>query len=102
MPRYPDLDGTQHCHAASPALVDAYTGAPGVDPAPAVALCSGCPFLQPCRTWALAHDVRGVWGATTGEDRDRARPAGAPPLSVSDELDELVRAWRASESSTAR
>ena len=103
MVRYPDFDGTQACHGAPPALLAAYTDTPGADPAPTLALCRTCPFLQPCRVWSLEHDVRGVWGGLTGEERDRGRSTGvSAPVSVSDEFDKLVRIWRASESSVRR
>jgi len=79
------------------------TDTPGADPTPAVALCRTSPFLQPCRAWSLEHDVRGVWGGLTGEERDHGRPAGAAvPAAVSDELDALVHVWRASESAASR
>ena len=103
MARFPDFDGTQACQNAPLALLAAYTDTPGADSAPALALCHTCPFLRPCRAWSLEHDVRGVWGGLTGEERDRRCPTGvAAPTSVSDELDALVHAWRASESAASR
>jgi hypothetical protein len=102
MTRYPSLDGTQNCHAAPLAMVAAFNGSRGADSKPAGALCYGCPFLWPCRAWALEHDIHGVWGLTE-EKRDRGRRAdGAAPVPVSDELDELVGIWRTSESSVSR
>lgn len=44
----------------------------------ALALCAGCPVVQPCLEAALAVPVRddyGVWGMTTRWDRLRLRRA---------------------------
>jgi hypothetical protein len=48
------------------------------------------------RSYALTHDVRGIWGGLTDEDRkaSRARAHLPEPRSVTDELDDLVRRWR--------
>jgi hypothetical protein len=103
MSRYPDFDGTQACHDAPPALLAAYADSLGADPTAAQARCARCRFLQPCRTWALEHDVRGVWGGLTGDQRNALLPTGTPaPMSVSDELDQLVRIWRANDGSVIR
>lgn len=42
----------------------------------AIAVCHGCPLLDPCREWALAQMpelIAGIWGGTTEGDRSRAR-----------------------------
>ena len=66
---YPHFDGTQACHNPTPAAASAFSGTIGADPSPALALCSACPFVDECRDWALTHDVYGVWGGTTEDDR---------------------------------
>ena len=40
---------------------------------PARAVCQGCEVLDVCRTWALHHEVYGVWGGLTGRDRLKIR-----------------------------
>lgn len=37
----------------------------------AVAVCAGCPVLSACRRYALAHDVAGVCGGLTRDQRSR-------------------------------
>lgn len=78
---YPRFDGTQAC-------------ADSTDPE--AAWCVDCPFLLACRQYALDHDVRGVWGGLDDADRrtERAALGLPPPIQVSDELDDLVIAWR--------
>jgi hypothetical protein len=94
---YPHFDGTQACQNPTPAAASAFSGTIGADPSPALALCSACPFVDECRDWALAHDVYGVWGGTTEDDRAEIRSQSelpAPP-SITDQLDDLVIAMRA-------
>jgi WhiB family transcriptional regulator, redox-sensing transcriptional regulator len=43
----------------------------------ALAVCAGCEVLEPCREYAIANRVAGIWGGTTGRDR-RALAAGLP------------------------
>lgn len=99
MTTYPRFDGTQSCVNAAAPAARAFVGAVGADPTPALRLCVTCPFLDTCRTYALATDVYGVWGGTTEEDRDRVRAqrAAPAPVSISGELDMLVLALRAVE-----
>ncbi len=96
MYEYPPFDGTQSCRNPPPATGRAFVGAIGADPAPALALCDTCGFITTCRTYALTYEVFGVWGGTTDVDRDRIRvhehlPA---PISITDQLDELVATYR--------
>jgi WhiB family redox-sensing transcriptional regulator len=43
----------------------------------ALEVCRSCPAVDECRDWALDTGQQfGVWGATTGEDRERIRAAG--------------------------
>lgn len=97
MSSYPRFDGTQACAAAPPAAAAAFAAAPGADPALAKTLCGTCNFLAECRAYALIADVSGVWGGLDAADRDQARAAGGlpAPRPVSDDLDDLVRLWRA-------
>ena len=39
-------------------------------------VCIGCPFLDPCRTWAMDTKQNGVYGATTTQERRRIRARG--------------------------
>jgi WhiB family transcriptional regulator, redox-sensing transcriptional regulator len=49
--------------------------------AAAVAVCAGCQVIEPCRTYAIANNVTGIWGGTTGRDRRPLRAAlpATPP-----------------------
>ncbi len=93
---YPNFDGTQACHGedlTGPAA-RAFAGAAGADPAPALLLCLDCAFLTECGSYALTHEVYGVWGGTTEDRRDEIRAAnGVPaPSSTAGDLDQLVTA----------
>ena len=100
---YPSFDGSQPCRYPSPEEAAGFAGDRGADPLPALTTCSdeatgrACPFLQPCRAYALTHDVEGVWGGMTAEERRqvRAEVGLSDPVTVSRELDVLVRSWRA-------
>lgn len=93
---YPHFDGTQTCQNPSPSAALAFSGAVGADPVPALVLCAACPFMGECRDWALTHDVYGVWGGTSEEDRSqiRAQAELPDPSSITDQLDDLVIAMR--------
>lgn len=94
---YPHFDGTQACQNPTAAAALAFSGAVGADASPALALCAVCPFVDECRDWALVHDVYGVWGGTTEDDRAeiRAQTSLPIPASVTAQLDDLVLAMRA-------
>ncbi|HEY0560688.1 MAG TPA: WhiB family transcriptional regulator [Frankiaceae bacterium] len=48
----------------------------GVDAAPALSVCRGCPVRDTCLAVALDRgEVDGVWGATTHDERRRMRLA---------------------------
>jgi hypothetical protein len=96
---YPRFDGTQACAGPPAATAPAYAGTLGANPKPAQVLCHGCTFATACRGYALDHDVHGVWGGLTEEERSALRITQhlAEPLSVCDELDELVMRWREAE-----
>lgn len=96
MRRSPAYDGTQTCLKPGPAAAAAFAGRAGAPTGEAKLLCRRCPFLEPCRNYALAEDVHGVWGGLTDDERrsHRASIGMAEPLSVGDELDLLVLGWR--------
>lgn len=49
----------------------------------AVDICRTCPLVAPCRAYAIAYDVYGVWGATTRVERDDYRRAhGIRPRNI--------------------
>lgn len=39
----------------------------------AQAICRRCPYIDPCREWALDNYEIGIWGATTEGERRRIR-----------------------------
>jgi WhiB family redox-sensing transcriptional regulator len=39
----------------------------------AKALCRRCPEVVECLRWAMDHDERGIWGATSDRQRERMR-----------------------------
>lgn len=63
-PRLPE--GPAACHDHDPHL---WFPATGEDPGPARRICHTCPLIAACQTYALAHDVHGVWGGTTYQQR---------------------------------
>ena len=47
-------------------------------------ICAGCPFIDPCLAYGITHDVEGVWGGRTREQRRRlARQQGNRPRPLS-------------------
>lgn len=100
---YPPFDGSQPCRYPTPEEAAGFAGDRGADPGSALARCSdettgrACPFLLPCRAYALTHDVQGVWGGLTAAERRqvRAEVGLSEPRLVSQDLDVLVRSWRA-------
>lgn len=36
-------------------------------------MCSGCPIMEGCLEWGLAHERYGIWGGTTPAQRARIR-----------------------------
>ncbi len=48
----------------------------GGSPAPAKALCEGCPAREPCR--AAGHGEPGIWGGTSERERRQIRSRSAP------------------------
>ena len=65
--KYPPFDGSQLCAQTDPELwfptADSQTGKV------AKSLCRKCPWKQECLTYALHHDLMGIWGATTERER---------------------------------
>lgn len=56
----------------------------------AQALCRSCPVAEICLTKALETDERyGVWGGTSGRQRDRMRAR----ISAGEKLSDVVRTW---------
>ncbi len=92
----PVYDGTQTCLTATPAQVAAFTGDPLGDSRGAQTLCDTCRFQSACRSYALSHDVRGIWGGTNDHERNHQRRMERlpTPRSVSDDLDDLIHHWR--------
>lgn len=97
MTSYPRFDGTQACALVEPELAAAFISPTGSESGPqAATLCAGCEFVEHCSSYALTHDVRGIWGGLTDEDRKatRVRAHLPEPRSITDELDDLVLSWR--------
>lgn len=100
---YPSFDGSQSCQDPSPEAARAFGGALGADPAPALSLCASCLFSTQCRDYALTHDVYGVWGGTTENDRVQARTENnlPAPEPITAHLDDLVASLRTTRPTTA-
>lgn len=71
---YPNFDGTQVCAQLDPEIFHPELGE-RTDAAKLI--CKGdesgyrppCPFRDPCLQYALHHQVSGVWGGTSGQER---------------------------------
>lgn len=100
---YPRFDGSQACARPTDVEAAGFAGERGADPGPAQIRCSdevtgkSCPFLVTCRSYGLTHDVVGVWGGLTAEERRdvRAEVGLSEPRPITEELDALVASWRA-------
>ena len=56
-------------------------------------VCARCPAAQDCLTYALTHDMRyGVWGGTSGKQREKMRLRLADGCSVRELVDECLGA----------
>lgn len=79
------LDGSQPC-TEDPELFFQHEGD---DHEPAKAVCRACPLVRDCLAYALPRDVKGVWGATTTDERKALRRRHGIPverLQISDYL----------------
>jgi len=50
-------------------------GRGAVIPLAVIEVCEGCPVIEQCRTYALHHEAKGHWGATSAYQRLRVRQA---------------------------
>ena len=56
-------------------------------------MCDHCPVPRDCLTYALSHDMRyGVWGGTSGKQREKMRVRMALGASVEELVDECLPA----------
>ncbi len=96
---YPSFDGTQMCRADGVDPDDWFPdGAPGryggqhITGARAIAACHSCAWLEPCLRYALTHDVVGIWGGTTADERRDARATvGIRPTPVRFRMPDVPR-----------
>lgn len=79
-PPYPAFDGSQLCTQADPEIFHPARSERALD---AKAVCTGCPWLEECREWAIWHDVEGIWGGTSHQWRQRQRQRRKLPSTYS-------------------
>lgn len=41
-------------------------------------ICGGCPVLLECRAFAMLHDLKGIWGGTTTDEREYIKEQAKP------------------------
>lgn len=78
----PDLPAALCAQVGDPEL---WHPTPGQKASDAKSICGRCPEMDACLTYALAHDVEGIWGGTTERQRqDWRRDNGrrSVPLST--------------------
>lgn len=56
---------------------DVFFPTKGASPLPAQRICSTCPVIDACREYALGHNLLGVWGGLTTQERKDIRRAAA-------------------------
>ncbi len=61
----------------------------GANTRPVKRLCQGCPVQHDCLEWALHHELFGIWGGTTPDQRAAIRRARSIDLRRP-EIDPLV------------
>lgn len=83
-PPYPRFDGSQPCRDVDPESFFPKTPQDSLKASKAAArVCAGCPFLDACREYAIAHDVQGFWGGLTEQERREERKRrGITPVRV--------------------
>lgn len=84
-PPRPPFDGTQACLNADPELFfpEGHGRPPAKQIDAAKAVCASCPLQEKCLQWALRVNEWGIWGGTTGDERDRMRDsAGIVPITL--------------------
>ena len=58
-------------------------------------MCGHCPVPRDCLTYALSHDMRyGVWGGTSGKQREKMRARMLTGTTVEELVDECLPAPR--------
>ncbi|MCU1677703.1 MAG: transcription factor WhiB [Frankiales bacterium] len=57
------------CRDVDPELFFPAVGANGAAIESAREICHTCPSIDRCLDWAIAHNVDGIWGATTTQER---------------------------------
>lgn len=65
-------DGTGNCVGVDPDVFFVSRGH-NDDAQHAVAICQGCPLIEPCANHGIKHELFGVWGGLTGKDRRAIR-----------------------------
>lgn len=90
----PTFDGSQLCASEDPDLFfpeDAKQRSINIPVARKI--CSRCQFHDTCLTYALAHDVDGIWAGTTERERKAMRKQlNLPrPRSMALLMDKLVK-----------
>ena len=53
---------------------DTFFGSTRWDNAKGKKFCTECPVLTQCRTYALVHNLEGIWGGTSYQDRQNLGP----------------------------
>ena len=81
---YPPTTGQEPCRTGNPDRWFPDLGANGLSYEAVKAECRPCPTREACLLYALHHDVQGVWGATSPEDRKNLRrKQGIKPKALS-------------------
>lgn len=86
------------CYEMDPDLFTGYDGEPTKDrifrEQDAKQICSHCPLIAACRSWAVTHDERGVWGGTNDDDRRGVRTGRKPRSGRAQDPDGLTKQER--------
>lgn len=99
--RYPDFDGSQKCAEIGTTIFFPEGSGYTEEHRQAQALCTGCPFLDPCGEYALSWKVDGIWAGTTETERKKIRrKRGIVPTALA-MSDKAIRAERVREMTSA-
>lgn len=82
IPPYPTFDGTQPCRDNPDVFFPDGTNTHYALIA-AKEICAPCPFAEACLSYALAHDVKGIWaGTSTGSRRTYRAERGLKAVPI--------------------